>query len=118
MNFFKFTKLIFFQIYFSSNIQFNALTIFADIAASETHAQVKAIVESEAVPHLIKLIYSQEEQICGMAVWALENIMIEAISFRDYCVQLKIIEALIGLVNPNASLELLAKVAWVRSFKF
>lgn len=51
--------------------------------------------------------------VCEQAVWALGNIIGDGPHFRDYCLQLGILQPLLAFINPEIPLGFLRNVTWV-----
>lgn len=50
--------------------------------------------------------------VCEQAVWALGNIIGDGPHFRDYCIELGIVEPLLKFVVPDIPLNFLRNVTW------
>lgn len=51
--------------------------------------------------------------VCEQAVWALGNIIGDGPHFRDYCIELGIVDPLLRFVRPDVPLNFLRNVTWV-----
>ena len=65
------------------------------------------------MPHLIELLKSRYMDACEKAVLALRNIIRNGPHFRDYCIELGIVEPLLKLVVPDTPLNCLSEVTRV-----
>jgi hypothetical protein len=81
--------------------------------ASGTSEQTQAVVEANAIPHLLTLLSSHNMDVREQAAWTLGNIIGDGGICRDYCVKLGVVPALMSFVRPDVPIGFLRNITWV-----
>lgn len=82
--------------------------------ASGTSAQTKVVVDADAVPLFIQLLYTGSVEVKEQAIWALGNVAGDSTDYRDYVLQCNAMEPILGLFNSNKP-SLIRTATWTLS---
>ncbi|XP_036356140.1 importin subunit alpha-3-like [Octopus sinensis] len=96
------------------NLQFRATWAITNIASSDFE-HTKAVVDCQAVPHLINLVRPEYGTIATQAVWALGNITGDCAQFRDLCIHGGYMDALLSLITTDTQIDSLRTYSWALS---
>uniref|UniRef100_A0A915DF41 Importin alpha n=1 Tax=Ditylenchus dipsaci TaxID=166011 RepID=A0A915DF41_9BILA len=96
----------------SSDLQKEAASALTNIASGSPD-QTAAVVKAGAARHFVELLDPGNADVCEQALFGLGNIISEGSDFRDYCIEVGIVEPLLKLVAPVTPLKLLQNVAFV-----
>lgn len=83
---------------------------------SGTEAQVQRIVDHQAIPTLVQLLYeSFDDVVLENSAWALGNAVGNSVRHRDYVLSLGVTHLLVELVDNNIGKKALPNVSWALS---
>lgn len=83
--------------------------------ASGTSDQTLAVVQAGAVPYLIKLLSSSDDNVQDQAVWCIGNIAGDGPELRDMTLHAGLLQPLLTLLTSPIKVELKRNATWVLS---
>ncbi|XP_048455094.1 importin subunit alpha-3-like [Rhincodon typus] len=93
-------------------LQLEAVWALANIAYGPSE-HTEAMIKSNAVPLLLRLLCCPHQDVCEQAFLALGNIIADGSKCRDYVISLGIIKPLLSFVSASVPVTFLRTVTWV-----
>ncbi|GCB65065.1 hypothetical protein scyTo_0014848 [Scyliorhinus torazame] len=93
-------------------LQLEAVWALANIAYGPSE-HTDAVIKSNAVPLLLRLLGCFHQDVCEQALLALGNIIADGSKCRDYVIRLGILKPVLSFVNASIPITFLRTVTWV-----
>lgn len=97
-----------------TQLQFEACWVLTNICSGASE-YVEKVVQANAIPVLIRLLNSPQDDIKEQAAWTLGNIAGDSPKFRDILLQHGVFEPLLRVITTTKSVSTLRNATWTLS---